>query len=395
MYLNLFILALVAFLFGLVAKKIESTVLSGPILFVVIGLILGPSGLGLLQVETGGKLLSVFAELTLALVLFTDASSAKMSVIIKSVRLPERLLLLGLPMTILLGLGVGLVLFGNFSVLEAAILAIILAPTDAALGKAVVTNPKVPVKIRESLNIESGLNDGICVPFLLLCLVFINNSVDGVGISLFFIKAIGIGAIVGLALTYIGNHLISYCEKHGWISESWVRIIIIALALSIFALAEYLGGSGFIACFVGGLLFGVIAKNHKQKLIMAAEGIGDSLALVTWTLFGAAGVGWALTNIEIPFVIYAILSLTIVRMLPVFISLTKSGINRSGKLFMGWFGPRGLASIVFVVMIMNKELPNKDPIALIVVITIFLSVLLHGLSANPSVNWLAKKSNKQ
>ena len=137
-----------------------------------------------------------------------------------------------------------------------------------------------------------------------------------------------------------------------------------------YSLAAMLGGSGFIACFVGGILFGIIAKKEREQLVLAAEGIGDLLALVTWTLFGAFVVG----------------------MLPVIIALFHSGIEKKGKIFMGWFGPRGLASIVFVVMIMDKDLPNNHVIVLVTVWTILLSVLAHGLSANPYANWLGKHS---
>lgn len=392
MYHNLFILASIAFLYGIVSKKIETTMISGPIIFVLLGLILGPSVLNFIKIEASGDLLSQIAEITLALVLFTEASAANIKVLKKSVSIPSRLLLLGLPLTIILGIVFAIILFPDFLFIEAAILAIILAPTDAALGKAVVSNPKVPVKIRESLNVESGLNDGICVPFLIMCIAFVDFPNSSVRIGMFFVQGIGIGAAVGLIITYVGSFLLKRCYIKGGISKPWEKIIIIALVFSMYSLAAMLGGSGFIACFVGGILFGIIAKKEREQLVLAAEGIGDLMALVTWTLFGAFVVGSMFIEINFKAIIYALLSLTVIRMLPVIVALFNSGIEKKGKIFMGWFGPRGLASIVFVVMIMDKDLPNNHVIVLVTVWTILLSVLAHGLSANPYANWLGKHS---
>lgn len=366
--------------------------ISGPIIFVALGLIFGPSVLNLIKLGASGDLLSHIAEITLALVLFTEASSANVNVLKKSAGIPSRLLLVGLPLTIVLGIAIALLLFPHFLFIEAAILAIILGPTDAALGKAVVSNPKVPVEIRESLNVESGLNDGICVPFLIMCIAFVDFPNSSVRVGMYFIEGIGIGACVGLILTYLGSLLMKYCYKNGGISKSWEKVIIIALVFSIYSLAAMLGGSGFIACFVGGILFGIIAKKEREKLVLAAEGIGDLLALVTWILFGALVVGPMFMEINPTAIIYALCSLTVIRMLPVFIALFHSDIRKRSKIFMGWFGPRGLASIVFVVMIMEKDLPNNHMIVLVTVWTILLSVLAHGLTANPYVNWLGKHS---
>jgi len=388
MDVNLFILASIAFLYGIVAKKVESNIVSGPIVFVVLGLVLGPYGFNFIDIGGHDDLLSTFAELTLALVLFTDASSSNMKVLLGSAKIPGRLLLIGLPLTIVMGILVGMLLFPQFLFVEVAILAIILAPTDAALGKAVVSNPKVPAKIRESLNVESGLNDGICVPFLLLCMAIVSRPEAGIDVVNFFVQSIGIGVVVGLVITYFGAFLFAKCLKLGWASESWAKVLVIALAFSIFGLSETLGGSGFIACFTGGILFGIIAKKERDQLLQAAEGIGDSFALATWTLFGAIMIGSLYQDIELVHVLYAVLSLTIIRILPVMLSLIRTGVKTNGQLFISWFGPRGLASIVFVVMIADTGIPNENEVTQVVVLTILLSVITHGLSANPYAKWI-------
>jgi len=161
-----------------------------------------------------------------------------------------------------------------------------------------------------------------------------------------------------------------------------------------FAVAQGLGGSGFIACFVGGMLFGRMEKQHKHKLLLAAEGTGDTLALITWVVFGSTVVGQSIGSLSWDVVIYALLSLTVVRMLPVFLALGGMNLRTDEKLFVGWFGPRGLASIVFAVIVLNKHLPGGDIITMAVVCTIILSVVGHGLSANPLVAALSAKIKK-
>ncbi len=273
---------------------------------------------------------------------------------------------------------------------EIAILATMLAPTDAALGKAVVTNESVPTDIRESLNVESGLNDGICVPILFLFLALAtDSSTKGSTVQLamtLVAQQIGIGVAVGVGLTVLGGWLLKLAADRGWITETWRQLPVPALAVACFAVAQWIGGSGFIACFVGGLLFGkIVAKHYKHTLLLAAEGTGDTLALITWVVFGAAVVGQAIGHLSWEAVLYALLSLTVVRMLPVFLVLTGMNLRADEKLFMGWFGPRGLASIVFAVIVMDKHLPGGGTIAITVVCTIVLSIVAHGLSANPLV----------
>ena len=389
MYEDLSFLAAFVFLYSITCGGLERTPINGAIVFTAFGLAFGSLGLGFLTLDVGAEGLNTLAELTLALVLFTDAANANLSVLKKAFHIPQRLLLIGLPLTILLGFGVGVLLFGGLTLFEIAILATMLAPTDAALGKAVVTNESVPADIRESLNVESGLNDGICVPILFLFLALATDSTaEGSTLQLamtLVAQQIGIGVAVGVGLTVLGRWLLKLAADRGWITESWRQLPVAALAVACFAVAQHLGGSGFIACFAGGLLFGGIAKSHKQALLLSAEGTGDTLALITWVVFGAAVVGQAIGHLSWEAVLYALLSLTVVRMLPVFLVLTGMNLRADEKLFMGWFGPRGLASIVFAVIVMDKHLPGGGTIAITVVCTIVLSIVAHGLSANPLV----------
>ena len=387
MYENLALLALFALVYSAIAGAVERTWISGAIVFTSFGMLVGPMGLDLLTWETDRETIRSLAEVTLALVLFTDAAGADIGVLKKNRGLPLRLLLIGLPLTILLGFGVGVLLVDSLSLFALALLATMLAPTDAALGKAVVTNQAVPDEVRQGLNVESGLNDGICVPVLFVFLALALDQTGDAGPWHLAVKLvaeeIGIGLVVGLGLTFVGAKLLKLARARNWITPTWIQIPVVAMALASFAIAQTLGGSGFIASFSGGLLFGILTKDQREEFLLAAEGTGDTLALVTWVIFGAAVVGQAVGHFSWLILLYAILSLTLIRMLPVFLSLTGSGIDTEGKLFIGWFGPRGLASIVFAVIVVNSELANTGPLAMTVVCTIALSIIFHGITANP------------
>ena len=387
MYETMALLAIFALFYSTIAGAVERAWLSGPIVFTAFGLLIGPVGLGLLSWETDRETIRALAEITLALVLFTDAAGADISVLKRTSGLPARLLLIGLPLTILLGFGLGILLVDHIPLLAIALLATMLAPTDAALGKAVVTNESVPDDIRQGLNVESGLNDGICVPVLFVFLALaLGHAGDSGPWSLalrLVAEEIGIGLAVGVGLTFAAARLLKLARHRNWLTHTWIQIPVVALALACFALAQVLGGSGFIAAFSGGLLFGILAKDMREEFLLAAEGTGDTLALITWVIFGSAVVGQALGNFTWLILLYSLLSLTIIRMLPVFLSLAGSGIDTEGKLFIGWFGPRGLASIVFAVIVVSSDLPDTGPIAMTVVCTILLSIIGHGITANP------------
>ena len=398
MYQNLAIMAAFVFLYSIISGRLERTFFNGAVVFTAFGLILGPLGLGYLKLDVDAEGLRSLAEITLALVLFTDAGNANLRELKHSFQIPQRLLLIGLPLTILLGFGVGAVVFSGLTVLEIAILATMLAPTDAALGKAVVSDESVPSNIREGLNVESGLNDGICVPILFIFLALITSTGTESATPMLALKlmaqAIGIGVAVGAGLTFLGVRMLTVFGERGWITETWRQLPVPALAVTCFAVAQWLGGSGFIACFVGGMLFGGLEKQHKHKLLLAAEGTGDTLALITWVVFGASVVGQSVGAFSWDVVLYAVLSLTVVRMAPVFLVLSGMNLRADEKLFMGWFGPRGLASIVFAVIVLNRHLGGGTTISMTVVCTIVLSIVAHGLSANQLAAALAKRLKK-
>jgi NhaP-type Na+/H+ or K+/H+ antiporter len=389
MYENLAILALAAFAYSLVAGRLSRAVVNGPVVYLVFGVLAGPVGFGWLNLSVDSEAIGMIAEFTLALVLFLDASNANFSVLRRVLRLPGRLLLVGLPLTILLGIGFGRLLFPELQMLELAILATMLAPTDAALGKGVVTNPAVPEPVREGLNVESGLNDGICVPVLFTFLALATQSHGGRStgeLALHLVaEEIGIGLAVGLSLSAFGARCLRTAWSRGWVEETWVGIPMVGLAFGCFALTQHLGGSGFVATFVGGLAFGAMVGECKHQVVEGAEGMGEAFSLLTWVAFGAAVVlqHSGMVALDWRVFVYAVLSLTVIRMLPVFLSLLGLGVSNDAKFFLGWFGPRGLASIVFLVIVVKYDLPGENTIIATTIATVVLSILAHGLTANP------------
>ena len=395
MYIELAILALFVFCYSLIAGRVERAAASGPMVFVAAGFLMGPLGLAWFDGDVSRTELRVIADLTLALILFIDAANADFGILKRHFRIPTRMLLFGLPGVIFLGTITAALLFDTLSLFEAAILGTMLAATDAALGKGVIANRSVPTQIREGLNIESGLNDGLCVPVLFVFIALaLGSSAEG-GSTMLALKLVlqelGIGLVVGLILTAAGIWALRWCQGRGWVTDIWKQVTVVALAIACFAVAQSLHGSGYIAAFTGGLLFGYKAKESTHRLVLASEGTGETLALLTWFVFGATVIGQSFQYFTWEMLVYALLSLTVIRMLPVFLSLSGTGESTASKLFLGWFGPRGLASIVFAIIVVNKGVPEGKFIGMVVVLTVFLSLVAHGISANPLSRLMGQK----
>lgn len=390
MYQSLAVLAAFLLIYSLFAGRFESRLLNGPLLFMLTGLLLGPAALGLLHSQIDRAGLKVLAELTLAIVLFSDAANANLKILKAREGRPLRLLLIGLPLTLLSGWLVGIWLFPQIPLLELAILATILAPTDAALGKAVVSNPAVPAAVREGLSVESGLNDGICVPVLLVFLTLLVDAQNQAPLALagvLIVEELGIGALSGLALTWLAWRLQSFSSARQWQNPVWSQLTLPGLAVLCFASAQAIGGSGFIAAFVGGMLAGQLFAAQKHQLLEGSEEFASLLSVITWVIFGALVIPLAWSSFTLNVWLYALLSLTLIRILPVLISLLGTQFTQETRWFIGWFGPRGLATIVFTVMIMDSPMQHGSTVVATAICTVLLSVLLHGLSANP---WAAR-----
>ena len=391
MYFALGCFAALLFVYSLISEKVERLSLSGPIVFVAVGVALGPLGLEWFNPSVNfgnGKLL---IDLTLALFLFVDAAGANLSVLRKNWRIPGRMLLLGLPLTMVLGAILALMLFPEFSVYEAAILGVMLAATDAALGKAVVTNQGVPAHLREGLSAESGLNDGLAVPFLLLFIALEQGAaVRGEGVALELLgEEVGIGLAVGVVLSLSAAKVVRLAKEAHWLGHVWQSMTVPALAILIFAVAQGLHGSGYIAAFVGGLCFRAAMKEDVHAMLLPAEGAGEVLAMTAWVLFAMMLLPAALPHVGWREVIYAVLSLTIIRMMPVILSLTGTGEPMASKAFLAWFGPRGLASLAFATIVWSEQIPEAGTVVAVTILTVGISLVVHGVTARPFASCLA------
>jgi NhaP-type Na+/H+ or K+/H+ antiporter len=381
------VVALALLAFAAISGRIAGTPITAAMVFTAVGLLVGSEALGLVEPAPAGETVKLLAEATLALVLFADASRIDVRALRGELSVPARLLGIGLPLTLLAGFVLALVVLPELAWTEALLLAVILAPTDAALGQAVVTLKRLPSRVRQGLNVESGLNDGICVPlfWIVLAIAQAESGAIGDGAALrLVLEQIGYGILAGVAAGAAAAAVLVVAGRHGHVEGSWLQVVPLAAAGLAFGLADPIGGSGFIAAFVGGFVFGVLRRRAGGEVGLLIEELGEVFGGVTFIVFGAVLLGPALGDVTWSIALYAVLSLTVVRLLPVAIAMIGTGARKPTLAFLGWFGPRGLASIVFAVLVLEEGgLPHDDVILDTVYIAIGLSVLAHGLTAAP------------
>ena len=367
-----------------VSRYLSGTPLTPAILVVTVGVLVGPLVLDEIAVQPTSSTVRTLAEATLAVVLFSDSSRVNLRALKREASIPVRLLGVGLILTIGAGGLAAAVLFNALSVNDALILGVVLAPTDAGLGSSVVTDHRLPQMVRQALNVESGLNDGICVPLLLVLLAAATGAASHP--LRVVAEEIGYGVLCGAVAALFSAGIVVFAGRRNMIDKTWQQIIPLATTLAAYGAAIALHGSGFIAAFVAGALFGLLASEEVAQAMRFTEETGAVLNGVTFLVFGAVLLGPAFKQMSWRIVLYAVLSLTVVRMLPVAIALLGTHARPMTVVFMGWFGPRGLASIVFAVIVEDAHLPHSAPIATAAYLTVGLSVLLHGLSAAPLVS---------
>jgi NhaP-type Na+/H+ or K+/H+ antiporter len=381
------VVAIVLLLFGWVSRWLDRSWLTPSLVFLAVGAAFGPHGLACCSFFANTPVIDFIAELTLVLILFSDASRISLRRLRSEFSVPLRLLGIGLPLTMLLGTVAAKLLFPELEWFHAALLGTILAPTDAALGQAVITSPEVPVCTRQSLNVESGLNDGIALPAVLFFAVMSGfTSGEGETSWVHFVALqLTLGPVIGIAVGAIGAIVTTQAIRRGAIDERFLVYSNLALALVAYGLAQEVGGNGFIAAFVSGLVVGSLEDDSCECMVEFTENEGQLLMLLTFLLFGATYVLPAIERADAITWSYVALSLTIVRMLPVGLSLLGTGFRLQSVLFIGWFGPRGLASILFGLMMVERAADGQIATEIfdVVIVTVAASALLHGLSARP------------
>lgn len=368
-----------------------------PIFFVITGAIVGRYGLGWITFPLEAYQVELLTELTLALLLFADAASLQFNQVKDDAQMPGRLLIIAFPLIVLLGALIAYLLFPAAGIGFALLIGAILAPTDAALGLPIFNNPRVPARIRRALNVESGLNDGLATPLVTLFIALTLEEMARSGHQGWALSAaseIAIAVGVGTALGLAGGWLFAQAVRKNWTSNVARQIGNPALALLVFFTTKELGGNGFVAVFVGGIMFGFASRHLLHLAVEYTEVTGTFLSLFVWTIFGATAAIPLLLDFQPLALLYAILSLTVVRMIPVAISLMGTHMRKDTILMMGWLGPRGLASVVFLIMAYEAAQEAQveiHPLVATVSWTILLSVLLHGASALPLANWYGRR----
>ncbi|MGH3136803.1 MAG: cation:proton antiporter, partial [Gaiellaceae bacterium] len=397
MHWQLATLALILLGFAAISGRIEGTSITAPLVFMAVGLIVGERALGVIDIDQHGEEIKVLTEATLTVVLFSEASRIDLHELRGEAGIPARLLGIGLPLTLIAGFGVAMILLGDLAWAEALLLAVILTPTDAALGQAVVTLDRLPHRVRQSLNVESGLNDGICVPvfFIVLAIAQAEETSAGSRDALrLVLEQIGYGAAAGVVAGSVAAVVVTAAGARGLVSDVWLQIVPLAGAALAFGIAQPIGGSGFIAAFVGGVFFGGLRRGRGGEVSNLIDETSVLLGAITFVVFGAVLLLPALDGLSWQIALYAAFSLTLVRMIPVAAAMLGTGARTPTVSFLGWFGPRGLASIVFALLLVQEGgLPNDRVILDVVFATVGLSVLAHGISAAPLArryaDWLA------
>jgi sodium/hydrogen antiporter len=372
-------------LWVLVSARLERFNITAPTAFVVMGLVVSHGPLQIVHLNPHSSTLRSLAEVTLAVVLFADASRVNLRALRRDVGLPLRLLAIGLPLTIGVGTAIAFGIIPGIGLWVAATIAAIVAPTDAALGATIMEDRRVPARIRRLLNVESGLNDGIATPFVNLFLAGavateVAHQTNALGAA----RELLVGAGVGFGAGVVGGWLLHWATQRGWSGAGFRPLAALALALFSYAASIEAGGNGFVAAFVAGMAFGSLVGGDAASTMSFTEDTGELLSLLVWLTFGAVMVVPGFQHATWQDYLVAVLVLTVARMLPVAIATLGSGLDRATVAFVGWFGPRGLASVVFGLIAFDSlAQPEAGRVLSVVTVTVTFSVIAHGFSASP------------
>ncbi|CAN5648446.1 hypothetical protein BH24ACT11_BH24ACT11_04960 [soil metagenome] len=377
--IDLTVLAVVLLGFALLSQRSRRWPVTMPMVMVTAGLL--SHAVGLVDLDLSGSRIEMVGEGALALVLFSDAVRLDPGALRRERGMPLRLLAVGLPLSILLGAGIVAALLPALSLAQAALLAAVLAPTDPALGQAVVDDRSVPLKVRQSLNVESGLNDGLVLPVVLLLLSLAGAQSAAESWPIYFAQQVGLGVALGAGIGAAGGFLLRRALSAAWADGLFAQLGTLAIAVLALAAAQAAGGNGFVAAFVGGLAFAAFARGRADHLVEYTEDSGQLLAAASFFLFGNVLVPIGLHRPSPAVVVCAVATLTVGRLLPVAVSLIRSGTAWQTQAFVGWFGPRGLASIVFGLILLEEHVPRAQQLFSVIVLTVLLSVVAHGATA--------------
>lgn len=380
--------SLLIFLYGLISRVSEKSPITAPMVFTGIGILAGPMVLNILNLKPGATIVKVIAEITLVIILFVDASTVNQRTLRTQRGIPLRLLGIGLPLTMLLGFAVAAILVNSQNLWLAALVALILSPTDAALGQAVLTSERLPERMRQAINVESGLNDGIALAPILMCIAAISgeqHTGNDSGSWLFFMaRQLTLGPIAGILIGWCGGRLVEEASQRGWMQPTFQRLVAGSLAVIAYAAAELFHGNGFIAAYCAGLFLSTQTHDVRERIQEFGEAEGQQMSLFVFLIFGLAMVPAMVNYWDIRALCYAVLSLTFIRMIPVSLCLSGSGLDTRAVWMIAWFGPRGIASVLYaLIAIAEIGVAGYEREFAVITLTVLLSIFLHGISAVP------------
>jgi NhaP-type Na+/H+ or K+/H+ antiporter len=383
--LGIFVLLAVVLAWALVARRLARLSITTAIAVVIAGMLLTAGSHPVIIIDLDTKIVERGVELVLAILLFVDATEVPGSALVRERRVLTRLLVIALPLSLAFAWLAGFALFSERDAWLLAVFAIIVVPVDLAPAVAIVRDRRVPERLREIMNVEAGLNDAIAAPLFLFCLAGASATHAPAAQALedavpAILVAVGVGGAIGL----VGATALGWSFRRNWTEPSSLRLGVAALPVMSYVLAIPLGGNGFIAAFVAGLLFALRDQDLPHEALQLTEDIGTLLSLCVWFVFGRAVDQVLDAGVRVEVVVYAVLALTVVRIVPVVLALWGSTISRVEAVFLGWMGPRGLASLVFGLLAV--EALHGEPGALtaqVMVITVLLSVIFHGATAGP------------
>lgn len=395
MVMFLFLISSSIMLFGTISGRVEKSIFTAPLIYTMFGLIIHliihPQNL------TQIPMLDTLGTVTLILLLFTDAARIDLQVLKREYKLTLNLLMGGIPLTLMFGAILAKLIFPDFSWWMAAMLAALLTPTDAALSQTVVSSKLVPVHLRQTLNAESGLNDGVMLPVILLLISFAPGLPQSISVASwikFAMLQLLVGPGVGIMVGFLGGKLVVNLSKSGWMSHTFQDLSSLGLSMLAYSVAEYCGGNGFLSAFVAGLTLGNSSRQICTCLYEFAEAEGQLLTLIIFMIFGTYLLPVSLKSVNLPILLFSLASLTIMRMVPVFLVTKRLKLKTEEKLFLGWFGPRGIASLLFALLVLEKAgISVGNKLLPVVYVTVFLSIILHGITAYPWAKHISKKTN--
>ncbi len=390
-----FVLTLLVLCYSVVSGLVKKWYTAPALIFVLFGIVLGPFMLDIIEGATDTASFTVVAQLALTLILFNQAAELDLDAVVRRGGITFRLLMIGIPLAIALGTLTALLLLPVMPVWEALCLAAIVAPTEVALIDALLDDERIPARIRHALSTESGFYDGFALAAMLAALALASERTDhdSARWGLFLVRTEGVSLLVGLAIGAIGGWVIARSRRRGWMSDTWAQLATLAIALVCFGAGERLHGSGFVAAFAGGLAFAFAARRVGiRQEMQVSDAAGQLLELMVFAMFGgyAVIVGWR--NASWRVVAFAIIALVVVRLVAVSVALLRSEMPLHERLFIGWFGPRGIGTLVLGLLMINQgEIEQAPLITQVVAVTVTLSLVLHSATANLGIRWLAAR----